>query len=124
MTFPAASKTFCSRHISSFTPVLNAFVFNSEGFFSLSFLSFPCVEKFTGRIRTLVAGWSFSVLEELDGEVADHSDAKDDQDDNQLGENAELGLEDVGHDEAEALPEPVVGERGLLVLLEKDTVQS
>ena len=76
------------------------------------------------RVSSVAVGRPLSVLGELDGEVANHAHAKDHEDHDQLREDADLGLEDVGHDEAQALPEAVVGEGGLLVRLKQDAVQS
>ena len=62
-------------------------------------------------------------LLELDEEVPGHSEPEHGQHDPELGVDADVGLEDVGEDEAERLPETVVGEGGLLVLLEENSVK-
>ena len=62
-------------------------------------------------------------LHELDDEVAGHAEAEDDDEDPELDVDADVRLEDVGEDEAEGLPQAVVGERGLLVLLEEHAVK-
>lgn len=78
---------------------------------------------FLDLICLVVVVRSFPVLHKLNGQITDHSDGQDDEDDNEFGEDAELGLQDVGHDESQTLPQPIIGEGSLLVLLEEDTVQ-
>ena len=65
-----------------------------------------------------------SFLLHLHGKVAQHADDEKGGEDPQLDVDADLGLEDVGDEEAEGLPKPVVAEsRSRLLPAENGPVQ-
>ena len=64
-----------------------------------------------------------SLLVNLHEGVADHTDAEDDDEDDELGHHADVAGVGEGDDEADALPEAVVGEGGLLAVGEEDAVE-
>ena len=60
---------------------------------------------------------------ELHTGVARHPEAEDGDEHGQLGHHADVAGVGEGDDEADALPEPVVRERRLLLIREEDSVE-
>ena len=83
--------------------------------------------KWSRTVRGLGIGsiglFILSPLVDLHTSVPQYTDAEDNNENDELGDHADVAGVGEGDDEADALPEAVVGEGSLLALGEEDAVE-